>query len=793
MPASAAQIFGPTTVDPDFTTTGEKTLLTMSTTLPSGGKNIILAAILPNASLSTTARGDIRIYKGSTLLYGTYLTTIYFNYSYTRGMPPLIMAVDTSPDGNDTYYLKINITSAGSSTGSIHVQGMVIKTDDAVWGYNTSAVSIDNGATGTVLSISTTFPANSKVVIVAAVYGYPSTSSHSRIGAGNIRIKSGTTTLSSNQFSIGGYSSLYPLWASLEYLDSPSSSSQTYSVEVYNDSGASFNLYAMLVAFTVSDGAFLDTGSVSLNPPAPGPVQTTVGNLSTTLSGDVAVIGLGATENTGLSDVTAFNANDVVLQKDNSSTGQISNLVGWYLYRNSYAGRSGVLPMFRLDTDVTNPSYQIKMTARTSNINGEAKILAFSLMMVVTVSVSDSGSGVDAVDVSASLSLGDSGAGVDVVSMAGSVPVVDSGSGVDTVSMTSSIPVGDSGVGAEHVNMVKESRDSGAGVDVVSMAGNIPVTDSGSGAEYVDMVKEALDSGVGVDYFTGGVHKAVDDSGSGVEVVDMTGSVLASDAGYGVDAVSVGASVNVGDSGAGVEVASVGVLQSDGGVGADYPGVVFSIPVSDGGYGVEVASLTANIPAVDFGSGLDAVNMSKECIDSGAGVELINMAKEVMDYGMGMDSIPFMLKESGDAGFGVDAVNMSKEVKDLGTGADIIVPPRLNAVADSGSGVDAVGIVGYVSVEDSGAGVDVAETFLSMYGYILIDDSDDVGIHSIPYRDMCRDGLPIQSHRRKVDDLVYVDGEENIGDASVEWVDKVSDISPGTRTVIVLGIVEVVD
>ena len=113
--------------------------------------------------------------------------------------------------------------------------------------------------------------------------------------------------------------------------------------------------------------------------------QVTVGNLATTLSGDVAVIGLVAAENTSASDVTAFNADDVVLQKDNSSTGQISNLVGWFLEQTSYAGRSGIMPLFRLDIDVSNPSYQIKMTARASGINGEAKILAFSTVFQVTI------------------------------------------------------------------------------------------------------------------------------------------------------------------------------------------------------------------------------------------------------------------------------------------------------------------------------------------------------------------------------------------------------------------------
>jgi hypothetical protein len=55
------------------------------------------------------------------------------------------------------------------------------------------------------------------------------------------------------------------------------------------------DIYAEIVAFTVFDAAFLDTGAVlSLTDGS----QVTVGNLTTSLSGDVVVIGLAAAENT---------------------------------------------------------------------------------------------------------------------------------------------------------------------------------------------------------------------------------------------------------------------------------------------------------------------------------------------------------------------------------------------------------------------------------------------------------------------------------------------------------------
>jgi len=352
MPALEAQVFGPTTVDPGFNSTGEKTLLTMSTTLPAGGQNIIIVTMAKNPTDIGTASGTYRVYKGTTLLYESKISGEGLNFGGMRAKPVMLIAVDTSPAGNDTYYFKLNITVAGSSTASVHVQGIVIKVDTAVWGYNTTGMNISAGATATVTTISTSFPANSKVVIVAVAYGqHDTTRVHVLISGGNIKLKSGTTVVSSNEFSCGSYEVAEPLWVSLAYLDTPSSSSQTYSIEVTNNSYYTFTFYAEIVAFTVADAAFLDTASVALTSGS----QVTVGNLSTTLSGNVVVIGLAAAENTGTSAVTAFNAGDVVLQLNNSATNQISNLVGWYLEATSYQGRSGILPLFRLDTGVIKP------------------------------------------------------------------------------------------------------------------------------------------------------------------------------------------------------------------------------------------------------------------------------------------------------------------------------------------------------------------------------------------------------------------------------------------------------
>jgi hypothetical protein len=872
MPAMAAQVFGPTTVDPGFTSTGEKTLLTMSTTLPAGGRNVIIVSFVKEGNLNIAALGTYRIYKGSTLLYET-LGTQYFSYFGTRAMHVLLVAVDNSPVGNDTYHFRINITSAGASTAAIHVQGIVIKADDAVWRYNASTVTISAGATATVTSISTSFPANSKAAAIAVVFAYHSTTGDYILNAGNIKLKLGGTVISSNEFGTGAYSNQVHLCVSLGWLGPVPASSQTWSVEITNNTSVSFIAYAIIAAFTVVDGAFLDTGSVPLTSGS----QVTVGSLSTTLTGDVAVIALAAAENTTSMTVTAFNAGDVVLQRNHSTTGQISNLTSWRIWQTTYDGRSGVLPLFSLDRGVSNPSYQVKMTARASGINGEAKILAFTLNVIISVSDSgtgtesiiirlsqlDSGSGVDRVN--ATREARDSGTGVDTVNKRSETR--DSGAGSEVLSLSTMITVADSGSGAEVINMTKGALDAGSGSELLTLSASIPVGDSGAGVETVNMTKEALDAGVGEDYFTGGLSKYVDDSGAGVEYVDMSKEALDSgaaveavdmmkealdagagletvdmaketvDSGVGVDAVNmahealdsgagaeaVSMSKEALDSGSAVELVNMAHEALDSGSGVDMIVSPRYNPLADSGSGVETA--TIRVPQSDAGAGAEAVNMSKEALDAGAGAEAVNMTREARDSGAGFDAVN-MAREVRDSGAGVDAVNMAREARDAGAGFDAstvtgiisafdsgsgidIVTQMAKAIVDSGAGVEAVyvsarvmaydsgagtdiiGIVARVSVEDFGAGAEFADWFLSIYGMVLIDN-DGVGIHSIPYKDWRQRNIPVQVHRRSVGDKVYIDSDE-IGDAVVEWEDKVSDVIPGERTLIVTGVVYLYD
>jgi hypothetical protein len=689
MPAKAAQVFGPVTVDPGFTTTGEKTLLTMNTTLAAGGKNVIIVAYMfADVSATAWANGTFRIKKGATILYETLIPNEHLGPNTYQ--PKLLIAVDDLPGGNDTYTFTINIVGASDVTTIVHVQGLVIKSDDAVWARNTALVSVPANSTATILSLSTNFPANSKVVVIAFATGTWSLISGAQtlIGAGDVRLKLGTTIVSSNEFSMGSYGVyadvIFPLNVQLSYFTSVTTATQSWSLEINNPTGSAWSFYAGMVAFTVVGGAFLDTSSVALT----NGVQVTVGNLSTTLTGDVVVIGLGAAENPTTTSTT-FNAGDVVLQLNGSAVGQVALGVSWLIRDTSRYDRAGVMPLFRIDTNVTNPSYQIKMTARAAGINGEAKILAFSLVVVVTVSVDDGGVGVDSVSVSSSIPVLEVGTGVETANLTGSIPASDVGGGVETINLSAVIPVGDIGTGAEFMT---------SGIFQ-------PVGDTGSGLdEVVMLLKEVLDIVVGT------------------ELVDMVKGVF------------------------------------------------------DTGIGTDVVNSPQFNPLVDTGLGVDTPMITVPQFDAGTGADTTDMLKEVLDMGVSIDEIPFLSKEALDTSSGIDVASLVTSVMSH----------------DFAVGTDVVGLVSVIQVVDTGVGAELAETQLSIYGLVTLDNNVVVGVHSIPYRDLARDGLPIQTQRRFVDDKVYVGGVE-VGVVTVEWEDKVSDVVPGQRVLRVLGVVRLVD
>ncbi|MEM0478335.1 MAG: hypothetical protein QXN77_08050 [Candidatus Caldarchaeum sp.] len=367
-------VTAPTTVTVDWGKTGDKTLLQITDNLPSGNKVVIFALGWDSAS-EVGAQGYLKIVSGGTTLVQEGITH-YLNFGGMRAKHSMLFAYHANAPANAQYTFIATVTTAATGSNTLHVQGMVILLTSSAFFTTGSNTNIAAGATVTLATVTTNFPAGSKVVVLAYVQmGVTSTSGGHRVyAAGNIRILKGSSIVSQNQFQVGTYRATEPAMVSLSFLDSSAGANQDYTIQVYNNLSETSQAWGEIIAFIVGGGAFLDTASVGLTNGS----QVTVGNLSTSLGGEVGVIALAAAENTGTTDVTAFNAGDVVLQLNDQTTGQVANQRNWLLERTSYNGRSGVYGFFRADTDVSSPSYQVKMTARVSGINGEAKILAFT-------------------------------------------------------------------------------------------------------------------------------------------------------------------------------------------------------------------------------------------------------------------------------------------------------------------------------------------------------------------------------------------------------------------------------
>ncbi|MEM0478355.1 MAG: hypothetical protein QXN77_08150 [Candidatus Caldarchaeum sp.] len=365
-PISFVQVSDPFTVTVDFSTAGDKTLATVTDSLPAGNKIIIFSVIPSNTSIGVVMGYLKLVYGTTTIQHG-----LTYHIAFPETPPLMIFGYYENAPANAQYSLFMTVTGTTTSgSKAFHVQAMVIYlgSNSAVFASNTNT-SIAAGATVTLTSINTAFPTGSKVVVLAALIKMTSSGNAVAINAGNIRIKSGATTVSQNEYAAYSINN-YVAGVHLSYLDTTASASQSYSIEIYNNTSYSASAWGEIIAFKVDDGAFLDTASVALSN-----TQTTIGSLATTLSGNIAVIGLTSIQNTSGSS-QSISVDAIVLQANNDATYQTSNKVSPFI-SNGWA----IIPTFFLTTaSLTSPSFQSKATAPVaSGMNGEAKMIALKL------------------------------------------------------------------------------------------------------------------------------------------------------------------------------------------------------------------------------------------------------------------------------------------------------------------------------------------------------------------------------------------------------------------------------
>lgn len=217
----------------------------------------------------------------------------------------------------------------------------------------------------------------------------------------------------------------------------------------------------------------------------------------------------------------------------------------------------------------------------------------------------------------------DAGNGADAIAgIAVSLSVADTGQGVDQTSESVDLSVSDVGSGSDALAQLLASltaQDSGSGTDAISqILADLSISDTGQGSDSISQVTVnfvVADTGQGVDVAPGiTVALAVSDSGSGADAIDVLTAVLksVSDSGGGIDAISsIQVSVPVADSGQGIDaVAAISALLNiaDAGTGIDGLTIAVDLAISDAGAGADsVSSISVTVPVADTAQGIDLI------------------------------------------------------------------------------------------------------------------------------------------------------------------------------------------
>jgi len=372
-----------------------------------------------------------------------------------------------------------------------------------------------------------------------------------------------------------------------------------------------------------------------------------------------------------------------------------------------------------------------------------------------TLTLTESGSGTDGLNMQASLPLSDSGVGLDGLQSI-ELPLTDVGFGVDALDMQSQLSSFDSGSGTDSSSLQGQISlgDLGSGADASLLEASLPLSDSGVGADVLQSIALPLaDVGSGTDVLNVQGQLPLSDVGSGLDSASMQGSLTLSDVGAGYDLSSLQAQLSLADSGVGADVLeSIGLSILDSGIGADVPSMLGQLSLGDSGLGTEYVSAGFYVGVSDSGSGIETLSMLGQLAladsavavdilselqaqlpigDSGLGTEVLqSIGLPLSDSGSGLD-VPSLQGQLqlGDAGVGTDVLSQLQAqlpISEAGLGSELFGLQGSLTLADVGNGVDSPSLLAQLSLADSALGSDL----LSLLTQVLLSDSG-LGAESI--------------------------------------------------------------
>lgn len=356
--------------------------------------------------------------------------------------------------------------------------------------------------------------------------------------------------------------------------------------------------------------------------------------------------------------------------------------------------------------------------------NADAAVVVGTIRVppaITPISLTDSGTGTDALTVAAVVPQTDSGAGVDTIAVQATIPQTDSGTGVDSITISAVVPVTDTGTLVDALTTAITSLlvEAGSGVDSLTVSAVIPLTDPATGVDAltVSAMIFLVDAGTGVDALVVQVLVALADTGTFVDNLTVSAVIPLVDAGTLDDVLIVLRSFSFTDQGSFVDQLSVAAVVplDDTGSFTDDLTVLRTISLVDSGSATDNLVVAANISLPDSGTSTDDLSVSAviPLNETGHGNETFSNGGATL---IGLDdqgSFTEDLSEQvvvplSDTLNALDTINVAASVplSDAGSSSDTLLPSVTVPLTDVGTLVDALNVIVTVVLLDSGTADD---------------------------------------------------------------------------------------
>lgn len=323
----------------------------------------------------------------------------------------------------------------------------------------------------------------------------------------------------------------------------------------------------------------------------------------------------------------------------------------------------------------------------------------------VSKSLTETGSGTDALSVTSATPLTETSSGTDVVSVAVSATLSETSTASDALSVTVTTSLTDTGSATDSLSWVREVSltETGTGSDSISVTATVALTDTSSGTDSVSesATVSLSDTSTGTDALSITASISLADTSAGVDALSESVALTLTDTASATDAVTIAAAVTLTDTGTGTDSVSVdtGGSQSksltETATAVDALTVTVTVSLSETGTATDSVGETATISLTDTATAVDSLS---------AGVP-----KTLTETGSGADSISASVSLSlSETGSSADAVSVTATtlLVDSGTASDVLSVASVLSLSDTATSTDSLSVAWAIGLTESVSSVE---------------------------------------------------------------------------------------